>query len=526
MRGHVEAHAGGDPRLAVVGGIEPDPALTPTPVMRWLERTGKLIDPDADTFYTGNLSLAREALLWVAGFDERFSGYGWEDEDLGLRLRDHGVRLERRPDLRVVHHHLYDEAASLRRMEAMGRGAHLLERLHDHRRPLPGPAKSRARMALAPHVPGRRGEHLAAYARGYEGDPLPDDPRARGYDRFAVDRPPVSVIVPFLGSAAAGAELRAALAELRLRDGDEVIVVDNTPGRPLLDGAVHAPEQRSSYYARNVGADHAKNDWLLFVDSDCRPLPNLIDAYFAERIEPRCGAVAGRVMGLPGQDALVARYARSRGHLSQTAHLRDAHLPFAITANLLVRRAAFDDVGGFYEHLRSGGDQDLSWRLQYAGWSLAYRDAAAVGHAHRETMTALARQSARYAAAAAWMERHQPGSSPRPRLSRLGRVAAGTVAWTLAGRPERAKFKALDGVVIVAEAAGWLFGNAAPQAIQPRGEPVFVDEFPVGEVAGTWVQARRRPQRPERRFARGKAVFYAEDVGFARRALAKFRGNP
>ncbi len=222
-------------------------------------------------------------------------------------------------------------------------------------------------------------------------------------------------------------------------------------------------------------------EWLLFLDADCRPRPTLIDDYFAERIDPGCGAVAGRVMALEGQDSLVARYARSRGHLSQAAHMRDAHLPYGITANLLVRRAALEELGGFQEGLRSGGDADVCWRLQDAGWTVAYREAAAVEHAHRDRVVALARQAARYSAAIAWMERHRPGSSPRPRVTRrLARAGAGAVAWTVLGRWERAAFKALDGVVVVAEGAGWLFSNAAPyRGAEPRGGVALVaDSFP------------------------------------------------
>jgi len=41
---------------------------------------------------TCNASVSREALTAVSGFDERFNLYGWEDTDLGLRLRREGVR--------------------------------------------------------------------------------------------------------------------------------------------------------------------------------------------------------------------------------------------------------------------------------------------------------------------------------------------------------------------------------------------------------------------------------------------------
>ncbi|MEA2480407.1 MAG: hypothetical protein QOJ07_2329, partial [Thermoleophilaceae bacterium] len=283
VRGHVDAHAGGDRLLAIVGGIEWDPAVGVTPLMRWLTETGKLIDmgrlergeePGWQAFYTGNLSLRRGALLDVAGFDERFRGYGWEDADLGLRLADAGVRLEHRASLGVLHHHAYGLSDSLRRMEAMGRGANLLERLHDHRRPLPGPAKGRGRAALARAVAplalrgvlGRRASHLSAYARGHAAAPIDDDPGLRGYGRFAPPggpRPPVSVVVPFLGSAAEGEELACALEALERRPGDELIVVDNSPAPAFPGAAVRATAQRSSYFARNAGADRARGEWLL-----------------------------------------------------------------------------------------------------------------------------------------------------------------------------------------------------------------------------------------------------------------------
>ena len=43
-------------------------------------------------FCTCNVSVARTALLAVGAFDETFNLYGWEDTELGLRLRRHGVR--------------------------------------------------------------------------------------------------------------------------------------------------------------------------------------------------------------------------------------------------------------------------------------------------------------------------------------------------------------------------------------------------------------------------------------------------
>jgi GT2 family glycosyltransferase len=497
VRGHLEAHARGVTR-AVVGDIDWDPSLPRTEVMDWLERAGHMVDAarlragpaSPETFYTGNVSLPRSALLEVAGFDQRFAGYGFEDLDLGLRLADRGLAFEHRPELVVHHAHSYGFAGSIARMEAVGRGARLLQRLHDHRRPLPGPPAGRRRLAAGlalgrmrgvapPRVLPRgaregwlRAAHLAAFARGYVAPPLEDAARLRGYGavpRFTDEpRGSVSVVVPFLGNDEEARAGVAALERLELGAGDEAILVDNGGGLApsAVSGSgltlVAATAERSSYHARNAGAARARGDWLLFLDADTRPPPGLLDAYFREPIDERCGAVAGGVVAARGQRALLARYAASRRYLSQAAHFRDHHRPYGITANLLVRRAAFEEIGGFVEGIRSGGDADFSWRLQDAGWTIAYREPAAVEHLHRERLVPLLRQMARYSAAIAWMDRRLPGSSPRPPVvRRLGRAAAASAVWLAAGRPRRSLFSAIDGLVVIAEAVGWLMKNDA-----------------------------------------------------------------
>jgi GT2 family glycosyltransferase len=557
VRGHLAAHPDDGVARAVTGRIEWDPSIERTEAMDWLERRGHMVDmerlrrepPGPETFYTGNVSVARRALLEVAGFDERFSGYGFEDLELALRLADRGVRFEHRPDLGVLHSHVYELDRSLARMEAVGRGGRLLHAIHDHRRPLPGPPVGRLRLAggrvlgLLP-LPGSgdlalRAAHLAAFARGYAGAPLDDHPSLRGYGavpRWTDDpRPPVSVVIPFLGSRAEGEALLATLAGLRLGGGDELLVVDNGGSLPEGDGpvrVVRALDERSSYYARNAGADAVRNDWLLFLDADTLPPPSLLDDYFREPVDDGVGAVAGGVVAAREQRSLVARFAAARRYLSQAAHMRDPHRPYGITANLLVRRAAWAQVGGFFEGLRSGGDQDLCWRIQDAGWTLAYREPAAVEHRHRERVAPLMRQMARYSAAIAWMARRAPGSSPRPRVTRrLARSVVGALFWLVTGRAERAAFKALDGVVVVAEGGGYLLSNDAPVTAAGWGSgarALVVSEFPTaGSVAlarslgdSVLIEAARRPERPDREAAAGLRARYAEDDGILRRVAA------
>ncbi|MEA2386016.1 MAG: hypothetical protein QOJ22_190 [Thermoleophilaceae bacterium] len=75
-------------------------------------------------------------------------------------------------------------------------------------------------------------------------------------------------------------------------------------------------------------------------------------------------------------------------------------VPWAVGALLLLRREAFDAVGGFDPEMwMYAEDLDLGWRLQAAGWETFYEPAARVRHAHG----AAARQRFGDDQTAAWM---------------------------------------------------------------------------------------------------------------------------
>jgi mycofactocin glycosyltransferase len=281
-------------------------------------------------------------------------------------------------------------------------------------------------------------------------------------------RPPVSVVVPFRGDEAAAKLALGALARIELSDGDEVVLSDNSDegvaarlaAEPVR--VVRATRERSSYHARNAGARAAQaGEWLLFVDADCAPRPDLLDAYFAEPIPADCAVLAGEISGDEAQAGLMPRYARSRNYLSQTQGLHGKAGTAAATANMLVRRSAFDAVGGFAEGIRSGGDVDLCWRLAQAGWTLSYRPGAGVVHRHRETLLGFMGQVARYGAGACWLDTRHPGASPRwplvPGLSGSARDIAGHL---MGRRFEEATFRAIDGLGLVAHNVGYLAGNS------------------------------------------------------------------
>jgi GT2 family glycosyltransferase len=198
----------------------------------------------------------------------------------------------------------------------------------------------------------------------------------------AAPRPAVSVVMPFAGDAAAARAAVASLVALKTRPGDQLILADNSGTAPPADRVQHvrATGERSPAHARNAGAHHATTtDWILFLDADCIAPPDLLDAYFKLGLPAAdVGAIAGEVAPETPGESLAERYAAARSFLSAQAHVAHPFQPRAAAANLLVRRAAFEQVGGFYEGLRAAEDTDLSWRLQAAGWRLELRAEALV----------------------------------------------------------------------------------------------------------------------------------------------------
>jgi GT2 family glycosyltransferase len=260
----------------------------------------------------------------------------------------------------------------------------------------------------------------------------------------------VSLICPFAGTDDELRQTRKALAQVKLADGDELLIADNRP-HPSPD-LVDASGPASSYFARQRAAERAKGEWLVFVDADTRPEPGLLDAYFDPPPADDVGVLAGAIVDEVEEDTTVARYITARRKLDQATTLAHPARPYAQTANAAVRRSAFEAVGGWPEPIRSGGDADLCWRLADAGWRLEERPNARVRHRNRASARALLAQLHRHGAGMAWLDQRWPGSFPPP----TAREQVGRLKLLVRDRPA---YAVLDVLGLYARDLGRLRGN-------------------------------------------------------------------
>jgi glycosyltransferase involved in cell wall biosynthesis len=196
-------------------------------------------------------------------------------------------------------------------------------------------------------------------------------------------RPEISAIIPARNAAGS---LPALLESLRHQTVDssryEVLVVDNgstDAGAHIARDAgarviEHPLPNRAA--ARNLGAAHARSDLFAFTDADCVATPRWLEALLAcSRGEDM---VAGPVtVTTADQPNAVERFER-HWRFGQEAWVREG---WAATANLCIRRAVMDAVGGLdpaYRHI--GEDADFCVRALREGYRIGWCAEAEVEH--------------------------------------------------------------------------------------------------------------------------------------------------
>ena len=227
---------------------------------------------------------------------------------------------------------------------------------------------------------------------------------------MAQEKSAVAVVLVTYESAA---DLPGCLASLpAAADGHalEVVVVDNASSDQSVGIArqldVKVLENHANLgYSRavNRGAASTGAPWILVANPDTRMEPGSLARLVARgEADPAIGCVGPRLRNPDGSDyptgrrfpsllmgtlhALLAPHwpgnpATRRYHLTDLDRSRAGEVDWVSGACMLLRRSAFEAVGGFDEaYFMYFEDMDLCLRLARAGWRVVFEPRAAVQH--------------------------------------------------------------------------------------------------------------------------------------------------
>ncbi len=143
---------------------------------------------------------------------------------------------------------------------------------------------------------------------------------------------------------------------------------------------VAAPANCGPAAARNLGARHAGHEFFVFIDDDCVPPPYWLDWLASVLAEnPELDVVSGTTRPLPAPRPKLFQQFLVRAGFHPRPYLLVEH-PVLISANLAVRRVAFERVAGFDETMRTTEDRNLGYRLRLRGAMFHLDDAWFVYH--------------------------------------------------------------------------------------------------------------------------------------------------
>jgi len=254
------------------------------------------------------------------------------------------------------------------------------------------------------------------------------------------------------------------------RDGSPAHVRATCPGANLVRNAAN----RGFAHASNQGARLAHGELLAFLNPDVCIDPGALDALArALADEPTSGLVAARLRSPDGdfqpscrrfpapsnlwqaRGSVLARRQSSGDTYTLPDADRTVPVPAVAAAFVMVRRALFEQVGGFDERFFVYmEDTDLSLRLTAAGHPCRFVPAAGAVHAWGRGSSAGRMARARHHHVSMWkyFRKHHPGAFTFGVLP--GLLAANLLATAVLGRRRDARTQASGGTSSMASRSG------------------------------------------------------------------------
>ncbi|MHB8923452.1 MAG: glycosyltransferase family 2 protein, partial [Thermoleophilia bacterium] len=215
--------------------------------------------------------------------------------------------------------------------------------------------------------------------------------------------PAVSIIIPAYNAADhLAAVIEAILAQDYSGPHQLIVVNDGSTDETLAiargyedrDGVtvIDQPNQ-GAVAATNNGILAAVHDIVMSVDSDVVLEPDFLGRVMGEFDDPQVAAVQGYYRTPPG----VSFWARMMGYDVEARYdaITTRHVTQVCTGDTAYRRAALDAVGLFDPDFKYGYDNDMSYRLQGAGYRLVFRRDAVCDHYWKADLASYIRQQYR-----------------------------------------------------------------------------------------------------------------------------------
>jgi GT2 family glycosyltransferase len=214
--------------------------------------------------------------------------------------------------------------------------------------------------------------------------------------------PFVSIIVCSYNGGSTLASCLDSLGKLNYPDYEVILVDDGSTDDTSYIAAqfpwvryIHQSNQGLSH-ARNTGAGGAKGDVFAYTDSDCMVDPDWLYYLIGTLVSGDYAGVGGPNITPPAKNWIQACVAAAPGGPSHVL-LTDVVAEHIPGCNMAFYRWAFEGVGGFdTEYRKAGDDVDFCWRIQQAGWVVAFSPTAIVWHYRRFTLRAFLKQQEGY----------------------------------------------------------------------------------------------------------------------------------
>ena len=227
--------------------------------------------------------------------------------------------------------------------------------------------------------------------------------------------PRVSVIVCNYNGARTLDETLLSLERLDYPDYEIIYVDDGSTDESLQIAELHvgrvriiAQRNQGLSVARNVGAQAATGEIVAYIDSDAYADRDWLRHLVASMSSGSYAGGGGPNL-TPASDGLTAQligFCPGNPTYVLKDNVRAEHVA---GVNMAFRRDVLLEIGGFDPvHTRAGDDVDICWRLEDAGFRLAFSPAAIVWHHRRPSIRAYLRQQLGYGEAENQLERKHP----------------------------------------------------------------------------------------------------------------------